>query len=99
MEADTFLEYAHEPMLRRHAGRLVENAELIGAEVFIPLLAEIAPLVAQEYETFPDGLLDEVKRLEAAFFAVEDEHGRLWDFYADYIRRTPEEFVQSTTAP
>lgn len=30
-EADTFLEYANEPALRRHADRLVEDAALIGA--------------------------------------------------------------------
>src|SRR3954447_23025444 len=46
MESDTFLEYADEPMLRAHAGRLVEDAELVGALPFVETIRKIAPLVA-----------------------------------------------------
>ncbi|MBE2316685.1 hypothetical protein DVA67_011925 [Solirubrobacter sp. CPCC 204708] len=99
MEADTILEYADEPGLRAHAHRLVADAELVGAWPFTAVLAEIAPVVAQEQELpFDDSLLDEVERLEATFFALEDDHGALWHFLADYIRRTPEEFIQSEAA-
>ena len=95
MEADTFLEYEEEPMLREHAGRLVEDAELVGGQPFIPVLAEIAPIVADRHEPpLDDALLAEVDRLERAFFALEDEHGDLWDLLADYVRRTPAEFIR-----
>jgi hypothetical protein len=96
MEADTILEYAEEPGLRAHAHRLLADAEIVGARPFLTVLAEIAPIVAQAHEPpFDDSLLDEVQRLEEAFFALEDAHGALWHFLADYIRRTPEEFIQS----
>ena len=95
MEADTFLEYDEEPVLREHADRLVEDAELVGAQPFIPVLAAIAPIVADRHEPpLDDALLGQVHRLEQAFFALEDKHGVLWDFLADYVRRTPEEFVR-----
>jgi hypothetical protein len=95
MEGDTFLEYAEEPVLRAHADRLVEDAQLVGADQLIPVLAEIAPIVADSHQPpLDDDLLDEVHRLEQAFFALEDKHGALWDLLADYVRRTPEEFVR-----
>ena len=99
MEADTILEYADEPGLRAHAHRLVTDAELVGAWPFTAVLSEIAPIVAQEQVPPDDSLLDEVERLEGAFLALEDEHGWFWRFLADYIRRTPEEFIQSEAAP
>jgi len=95
MESDTFLEYDEEPMLREHADRLVEDAELVGAQPFIPTLAEIAPIVADRHEPpLDDALLPHVHQLEQAFFALEHEHGTLWDFLANYVRRTPAEFIR-----
>jgi len=98
MEADTILEYADEPGLRAHAHRLRTDAELVGAWPFAAVLAEIAPIVAQVHEPPLDELLDEVERLEEAFFALEHDHGSLWRYLADYIRRTPAEFIESESA-
>jgi hypothetical protein len=39
-------------------------------------------------------LLDEVLRLEGAISALEAQHGQLWQILADYVRRTPEQFIQ-----
>jgi hypothetical protein len=96
MEADTFLEYADEPMLRDHAGRLVEDAELVGALPFVETLRRIAPLVS-EVPVLPlsDELMDQVDRLESEIFALEEQHNTLWNYLADYVRRTPDEFVRS----
>jgi hypothetical protein len=98
MESDTFLEYDEEPMLRAHAGRLVEDAELVGALPFVALFAEITPMVAIEHQPpLDDALLDDVDRIEQAFFETEKAHGALWDYLAEYVRRTPAEFVSPPT--
>src|SRR3954447_26467022 len=94
MEADTFLEYCHEPTLQTNAGRLVADAQLVGAHPFLPLLKEItAILVTSPAWPLDDALCDDVERLEAAVFALEDEHLPLWHWLADYVRRTPAEFI------
>jgi hypothetical protein len=96
MEADTFLEYADEPMLRDHAGRLVEDAELVGALPFVETLRRIAPLVSEEpVLPLSDELMDQVDRLESEIFALEEQHNTLWNYLAEYVRRTPDEFVRS----
>jgi hypothetical protein len=95
MESDTFLAYADEPILRDHAGRLVEDAELVGALPFVPTIREIAPLVSGRHgPPYDRALLDEVRRLEKAIFALEEQYDTLWDYLADYVRRTPGEFVR-----
>jgi hypothetical protein len=94
MEADTFLSYAGDPALREHADRLVEDAALIGAHVFIPVLAEIALVASNWHETPDDALIDQVGPLESAFFELEEQHGALFLFLADYVRREPEEFIR-----
>ena len=100
MESDSLLEYAEEPVLRAQAGRLVEDAQLVGAHPFIAVLGEVAPIVADpQAPPLDDDLLDAVRRLERAVFDLEKEHGVLWDFLADYIRRTPEEFVRQVRKP
>ena len=96
MESGTFLEYLYEPMLREHADRLVKDAELVGAHPFVPVLSEIAPLLAEAHgPPYDDVVFAEVRRLERTVFALEaEEHYTLWDFLADYVRRTPEEFIR-----
>ena len=95
MESDTFLEYADEPMLRAHAGRLVEDAELVGALPFVETIRRIAPLVAGGHEPpYSEEFLDEVRRLEREIFAIEKQHNTLWNYLADYVRRRPEDFVR-----
>jgi hypothetical protein len=95
MESDTLLSYDEESVLREHADRLVDDALLVGADAFVPVLKEIAPLVAVEHEPpLDDQLLDDVVRLEDAILALEAEHGQLWQILADYVRRTPEEFIR-----
>ena len=99
MEADTFLEYADEPVLREHAGRLVADAALVRAQPFVPVIAEIAPIVAESCEPPLDAaLLDRVHDLEQELFAVEDAHGTLWDFLAEFIRSSPADFVRPASS-
>jgi hypothetical protein len=99
MESDTFLAYADEPSLHDHAGRLVEDTELVGALPFVPTIREIVPIVAGEYGPPSDrGVFDEVRRLEQEIFALEEQHGTLWDYLADYVRRTPEEFIRQDSS-
>jgi hypothetical protein len=96
IEGDTFLVYWDEPGLRAHAGRLVEDARLIGADAFAPVIAEMVALVGDPpaEPPFEDDCLSDVERLERELFALEEQHGKLWDILADYIRRTPDEFVR-----
>jgi hypothetical protein len=95
MQADTFLEYAHEPWLRPYATRLVDDALLVGALPFVETIRKIAPLVTGEYEPpYPDGFIHQVSRLEHEIFALEEQHAPSWNYLADYVRRRPHEFVR-----
>jgi hypothetical protein len=96
IEGDTFLAYWDEPGLRAHAARLVEDAHLTGADAFAPLIGEMVALVGDEpaEPPFEDGYLSVVERLESELFALEKQHGELWDVLANYIRSTPDEFVR-----
>lgn len=56
--------------------------------------ADIALIVIRWQEPLDDVLFDHVDPLESAFFALEEEHGALFLFLADYGRGTPEEFIR-----
>jgi hypothetical protein len=98
IEGDTFLAYWDEPGLRAHAGRLVEDACLTGADAFVPVIGEMVALVGDRpaEPPFEDDYLSVVERLERELFALEKQHGQLWDVLADYIRSTPDEFVRQS---
>ena len=59
---------------------------------------EYRAMTRGQQPVYDRGVFDEVRRLEHEIFALEEQHGTLWDHLADYVRRTPEEFIRQDSS-
>jgi hypothetical protein len=94
VESDGLASYFEQAGLVRHQRRLAEDARIVGAHPFIPILAAIGDLPADRMAAMPlsDEDWETLEQLESDLLAVEDEHGTLWHHLARYVRTARDEF-------